>query len=46
MKYLKSSLPRGSLLHTTILLIYISFIEIGFYFDEICIPQFQYHPSF
>ena len=29
MKYLKSCLPKGSLLDTTIPLIYISFIEIG-----------------
>ena len=29
MKYLKSRLPKGNLLDTTILLVSISFIEIG-----------------
>ena len=43
MKYLKSCLPKGSLLDTTILLISTSFIKIGFFFDEICILQFQCH---
>ena len=43
MKYLKSFLPNGSLLNTTILLIPISFTEIWFLFDEICILKFQCH---
>ena len=30
MKYLKPCLPKGNLLDTTVLLISISFIEIGF----------------
>ena len=46
MKYLKSCLPKGNLLDTTNLLISISFIEIGFYIDEICILQFQCHQFF
>ena len=44
MKYLKSCLPKGNLLDTTILLMSTSFLKIGdFYIDEIRIVQFQCH---
>ena len=36
-KYLKSSLPKGSLIDTTILMISIYFIKIRGFFDEICV---------
>ena len=36
-KYLKSSLPKGSLTDTTILIISISFIKIRGFLDEICV---------
>ena len=45
MKHLKSCLLKGILLDTTILLVSISLIEIGFYIDEIHILQFQYHQT-
>ena len=41
MKYLKSCLPKERLLYTNTLLISVSFIEIGFYFDKIYLLQFQ-----
>ena len=50
MKHLKSCLLKGNLLDSTILLISISFIQIGkyrnieiVYFDEIVCLQLQYH---
>ena len=50
MKHLKSCLLKGSLLDSTILLISISFIQIGkyrnieiVYFNEIVFLQLQYH---
>ena len=50
MKHLKSCLLKGSLLDSTILLISISFIQIGkyrnieiVYFDETVFLQLQYH---
>ena len=42
MKYLKSCLPKGNLLDTTILLMSISLIEIEL-IDKTCIPEFQSH---
>ena len=46
MKYLKPCLPKGDLLDTTILLISISFIEIGLLIYENCVFQFGYHQIF
>ena len=43
MKYLKSRLPKGNLLNTAISLILLSLSKYGFYVDEICILQCQYH---
>ena len=43
MIYLKPCLPKGNLLDAAILLVSISFIEIGLLIDECCILQFQFH---